>query len=273
MGSSLLRVSKDTNHKFLLLSRTEEGGRFLKGDIGDDGRWVEEFKKFKPEAVIHLAWENVANYNTTTLDVALKNFHNSLKLYRLSSEIGCKKFIALGSIAEHLGNMNLFLASKVSLRAFGEAISKDSPTQFLWVRPFYIYGPGQRPQALLPSIIVTLINGGTPDIKNPLLEQDFIYVDDVAHSLLIIAEKSDSKFEVYEVGQGKVFSIGGLTNIAYQKLGLKERYNDSKLIPRGEAKPLQANSSLIQSLGWRPETDYEKGIEEMINFYKSQNLL
>ncbi|MBI2024342.1 NAD(P)-dependent oxidoreductase [Candidatus Giovannonibacteria bacterium] len=268
LGKSLLKVLRNSQHEILCLSRKNSASGYIKGDIGNLSAWSQKLKEFCPDAAIHLAWENVANYNATTPEAALGNFINSLNLYRFLGKTGCKKFITMGSVSEHSNNMNPFLASKVALRSFGEGISRDSNTQFLWVRPFYIYGPGQRREALLPTIVSTLLNNGVPEIKNPSLRQDFIYVDDVARAILKIAERSEEKFQIYEIGRGETFLIGQLANIAYRQLGFREKY-EVLSDETGDIKPLVADTNLIRQLDWIPEVDYEKGIKEMIDFYRS----
>lgn len=269
LGTSFRRIVKDKGYEVFYLSRSESAPSFIKGDMSRQGEWADELKKNSPDVVINFSWENVADYNNATPEEAMRNFINSLNLFNLSIELGCRKFIQIGTISERSGDMNSFLASKIALRSFGEAISKSCVTQFLWVRPFYIYGPGQRRGALLPSIILTLLENDTLEIRNPLFEQDFIYVDDVTRAVLKIAEKSEEKFQIYEVGAGKTFLIGRLANIAYKQLGFPEKYSEEFLNQSRDGTPVVADTKLISQLGWFPEVDYEKGVELMINYYRN----
>ena len=268
LGSHLVPLLRKKKHKLFLLSRSRGGKDFIKGDIGKPNAWYQKLEKFKPEATIHLAWEGVADYQKTPPEVAFLNLENSLELIKLLSKIGCKRFVGLGSVMEYSQNLTPFTASKIALRGFGEALSLASGIQFLWARPFYVYGPGQRPQALLPTIINSLLDGKDPEIKNPMLVQDFIYVDDVAEALLRIAEMGQEETKVYEIGRGKAFPIGTIANIAYKQLGLSEPYDESSVSSGDDVTPI-ADIAPLGSLGWMPKTDFKKGISKMIEFYKS----
>ena len=273
LGSHLIPLLRKRNYELLLLSRNCSGNDFIKGDLGKSASWYRRLKKFKPEVAIHLAWEGVATYQTTPPEVAILNLENSLLLITLLSQSGCRRFVGLGSVTEYSQDVTPFIASKIALRIFGEAISRKYGMQFLWARPFYIYGPGQREAALLPSVIRSLRTGEIPEIKNPAMRQDFIYVGDVARAILVIAEKSKEASAVYEIGQGKSFPIGKLVNTAYKQIGLKARYNPKSLPKGGEKNPLVANMSSLRKLGWGPRTSFEEGIKKMVEFYRRQKNL
>lgn len=274
LGSHLVPLlQKGKKHQMLLLSRTIEDSIHIKGDIGNIDAWKDKVERFKPDAAIHLAWEGVATYNTSPPDIALKNIVNSVNLTSFLGQIGCKRFVALGSATDFSKNLTPFAVTKVAFRVLGEATAAQSGMVFFWTSPSYIYGPGQREEALLPYAINSLLKGVKPEIKNPGLRQDFIYVSDVARALKLILEKGEKKTGWYQIGSGKAFLVGNLLNIAYGKLGLREPYKKQKTADFGKVlAPQIANIDALKRLGWRPEVTLEKGVANTVNYYR-KNLL
>ena len=68
IGSHLVPKLLTRKHKLLLLSRKRSGrvGKSpssIKGDLKNINGWKNKLKKFRPDAVIHLAWEGLENYD------------------------------------------------------------------------------------------------------------------------------------------------------------------------------------------------------------------
>ncbi|KKU60164.1 MAG: NAD-dependent epimerase/dehydratase [Parcubacteria group bacterium GW2011_GWA2_47_12] len=269
LGSHLIPLLYKEKHQVLLLSRTNKSKNYINGNLGTLDLWKSKLKKFKPDVTIHLAWEGVANYNTTPPDVALRNIVNSVKLDQFLGQIGCKRFVALGSAIEYAKDLSPFSVSKMSFKVLGEAAANQYGMEFFWATPFYIYGPGQREEALLPHTITALLHGADPDIKNPNTRQDFVYVEDVAKALLLIAKKGKKETSRYQIGSGKPSFVGNLLNIVNKKLGLKENYLEPKSAGN-VAPPLVANTDALNRLGWVPEISLEEGVEKTVDYYRNK---
>ena len=224
-------------HQLLLLapeSRRESSERFggrgiplTKGDLGNPKKWEVAVKRFRPEAALHMAWEGLPDYGE---DISEKNLIQGLRFYRLLGKIGCKKVVTTGSCWEYgirqgklsedmpLHPFNAFSAAKNALHWFGECIAGDYDMQFIWTRLFFVYGPGQRKESLIPYLISCKKMGIKPEIKNPNKGNDFIYVNDIALALGILLEKRIKGSGVtYNIGAGRLISNVKVLNTVYGK--------------------------------------------------------
>ena len=132
----------------------------------------------------------------------------------VSSISSCKKILISGTCWEYgksfgecrtsdlVNPQNYFSLSKNTLRLWSEIISQQKSISFGWFRLFYVYGPGQRDESLIPSILKSLQMGTTPEIKTPTNRNDYIYVDDVVD---IFTNATEHNFEsgIFNVGNGK----------------------------------------------------------------------
>lgn len=123
----------------------------------------------KPDALIHLAWNGLPNYNEPfhieeNLPMNcrfLKNFvkNNIGKLvisgtcYEYGMQDGCLQESCCTQPVTQYG------LAKDTLRKYTEYILKDSITSFNWVRLFFLYGQGQNPRSLLPQLEKAIADG------------------------------------------------------------------------------------------------------------------
>ncbi len=284
IGSHLMPKLLARKHKLLLLSRSspkknKKSISFIKGDLKDINGWKNKLKKFKPEAVVHLAWEGLENYDFSA-SVSLRNMMNSLNLISVAAELGSRKFLSTGSCWEYgEGNGILketapllpathvpdFVIAKRTVQAMGEQIALQNKMQFLWPRLFFAYGPGQKPRTLIAHLVRGLKNGAVPEVKNKSGANDFVYVDDVAEALVKILEKGKGPSAIYNIGSGRLTPVAETVKGVYKALNVPPpAWCLKKVRPKG----FHANISKIKKeLGWEPKTSISEGVRKTVNFY------
>ena len=286
IGSHLAPKLIGGGHKLLLLSRQPLRSRsnsitFVKGDLNNLESFKNKLKKFKPDAVVHLAWEGLEDYDFRAM-TSLRNTVNSLNLVSLAVSLGCKKFLSVGSCWEYgndegaLKESTLFrpplhapdlVIAKRAIKAIGEQVALQGGMQFLWPRLFFAYGPGQKPRTLIASLARAFRNGTRPEIKNRLGGNDFVYIEDAVEAIIKILEKCKRQKVVYNIGSGKITSVTEIANIVARNFGKASIIKEPK-------KPLgfYADISKIRrEIGWRPQTGLEEGVRKTIDYYNKNN--
>src|SRR3989344_8303564 len=146
-----------------LVARLIQGGHevcLFSRRLEDEGAWREEAREFSPEAVMHLAWEGIPDASE---ELAKKNLQMSLDLLELAGRVGCETFLGTGSCLEYGGLKgkvreedvgtppNSLYKAKVELYEKGKERGEGLGIKFIWARPFYVYGPGQKKGSLIPQ--------------------------------------------------------------------------------------------------------------------------
>jgi|Napbiome12C3dose_1001474.scaffolds.fasta_scaffold00008_84 dTDP-6-deoxy-L-talose 4-dehydrogenase (NAD+) len=283
IGKAVVNQLLKENHSLLLLSRNIKDTKksnieIVRGDLSNISNWQKKLEKFKPDAAIHLAWEGLPDHNAT---LSRLNLEYSLNLTELLSENGCKRLIITGSCWEYgpqTGKLSedtppkpfdAFTAAKLSLLWLGQEIAKEKNMEFIWTRPFYVYGPGQHSKSLIPYLISCAQAGKKPEIRNPDAQNDFIFVEDVADALSQIST-STLKNNIYNIGSGKLTSISFIIKCIFDQFGIESDYEKASAQHKDELKQFFADSSRIRKeIGWSPSTDIKEGIIKTINYYKS----
>ncbi len=288
IGSYLVLKLAKRKHKLLLLVRgpyKKLAGRdksiaFLETDLKDAPTLKKELRKFKPDAVIHLAWEGIGTLDYGP-ETSIKNLNYSLNLIKAAAESKCGIFVGVGSSWEYgdsLGRASednpppkphdlvaALVAAKRAIKAIGGKIAEKGGMQFIWAVPFFVFGPKQRSSSLIPYLISNFKKGAAPAISNKEGGNDFIYVQDVADALIAILENCKRSSAVYNVGTGRITSVAKIANLVAREFGQKPFIKEPK-------KPLgfyAGISKIRRDTGWKPKTSIKEGVKKTVNYYKN----
>lgn len=171
----------------------------------------------RPDCVIHLAWQGLPHFNSLHhLDAELP-----LQIHFLKALVraGLRNLTVTGTCLEYgtssgLKNESLVSApstaygtAKDTLRQYLEALCEQHPFKLVWPRLFYLHGPGQSPQALIPSLQLALANA-EPTFKMSGGQQvrDFHPVATAAQEIVELALKQQS-FGIVNVCSGNPVSV------------------------------------------------------------------
>jgi dTDP-L-rhamnose 4-epimerase len=127
------------------------------------------------------------------------------------------------------------------------------------------YGPRQsiyNPYTGICSIFSTrILNKKSPVIyEDGKQTRDFIFVEDVARANLIVAEKDEANYKVFNVGTGiatTVLDFVAMLGKVYDREVHIEMRGEFRL---GDFRHLFTDASALRSLGWAPQVDLEEGL-------------
>jgi len=248
---------------------------WLYGDLGNiDESLKLAIRSFDPEVVIHLAWQGIPDYSEA---ISIINLNNSIRLLDfIAEETNCKKIIVAGSCFEYGKNKGVckesdpirlksfFSWAKYSLYQYLLLKCNLKGLELIWFRIFYVYGPKQRSGSLVPTLVRALKEGKAPDIRLPLNQNDFIYVEDVAKAFNMAVNRHLSS-GIYNIGSGastkvidiceiierQLFGNSNITNFLRKNVNSEQKVN------------FWADTSKSRAvLGWKYETTIEEGIKK-----------
>ena len=145
----------------------------------------------------------------------------------------------------------------------------------LTARLFTVYGPGEHPGRLLPSLLDAARDGKDLDLSSGKQERDFTYVEDAAEGLLRLGLASAAPGEVINLATGKLHSVRHFATEAARLLNIRtDRLHFGAMPDRTDEmhhKPVN-NRRLMTLTEWIPDTDIASGISLTLNFLKSAGL-
>lgn len=230
----------------------------------------------------HLAWDGVASRDKDDLCIQKRNIDMAVNALFLAKRLGCKKFIATGTVAEYaycerIMDFNqkqtpndIYGAMKVSVYYLLNVLSRKTGTDFIWAVLPSTFGEGRDNDNIITYTIKKLLKKEKPLYGD--LEQlwDFLYVKEVAKALRLIGENGNSG-KVYGIGSGQYRQ---LKDYIY---AIRDIIDPSLELGVGELPEMshKAYSScvgiydLMKDTNFQVEIGFEEGIRNTIQYYKN----
>jgi dTDP-glucose 4,6-dehydratase len=166
--------------------------------------------------------------------------------------------------------IDIYSASKLAGESLALSFAEMYGMNISISRAFNHYGPYQRPDFLIPSIILRLLRGEELAMGNPTPTRDFAYVEDVIRGYVLLAE-SGRPSEIYHFSSGIERSVqeivATITRISGGKSEVTWNPDARRVdIPRS----VGDYSKATKELSWKPRVDFEDGVKRTVAWYRSQ---
>lgn len=135
------------------------------------------------------------------------------------------------------------------------------------VRPFNVYGPGQKPQFLIPLLINQGVNSKEIRVKTLTPRRDYVHLSDLIRALMLTL-KINKGFHVYNIGSGKSQSVREIVRYISKLCGNKRIISENSR-RRDEIPDTVADIHLAErELGWKPQIEFRTAIKHMVQEMK-----
>ena len=253
-----------------------------KADLFDAGQVTAVMSEIKPDMLLHFAWYAVPKKYWTSPENPKWVDASFALLKRFHSE-GGRRAVMAGTCAEYdwkfercsefttpLQPSTLYGRCKKSLWEMADAFSKEAGLSSAWGRVFFLYGPHEHPDRLVPFVINSLMSGKPCGLSHGRQVRDFLYVEDVASAFAALLE-SDVRGPV-NIGSGDPMSIRELVTKIGEKIGRLDliRFGE-KEAPADEPLRLEADTGrLTGEVKWSPRYSLGQGISKTIQWWKEK---
>lgn len=209
---------------------------------------------------------------------ACKDFDVKKVIVTSTSEVyGTAKYVPIDE-SHPLQGQSPYAATKISADKIAESFYRSFGTPVVIVRPFNTYGPRQSARAIIPTIIIQLLNGKKEiDLGSLTPTRDFNYVKDVCDGFVAIANSDESIGEEINIATNEEISIGKLADEIIKKINPKAKITlDRKRVrpEQSEVERLRGSNIKIRKLtSWNPNYSLDKGLNETIEWFKNKENL
>ena len=171
-----------------------------------------------------------------------------------------------------------YSASKIGADKIAESFFRSFEMSVVIARPFNTYGPRQSARAVIPTIIIQLLNGN----KNIRLgsihpTRDFSHVGDVCKGLINLSKFDEAIGREVNIGSGTEISIGSLAKLLMELTGTEVEISSEGIRKRpdkSEVERLVCDTRLIKEItGWEPQTTLREGLLNTIEWFKDKKNL
>ena len=300
IGSNLCEAILDLGYKVRCLDDLSTGKQanvdmfldnsnyeFIKGDIKDFDICVKACEGVD-YVLNQAAWGSVPRSLEMPLFYCMNNINGTLNMMEAARQQGVKKFVYASSSSVYGDEPNLpkkegregnllspYALTKRCDEEWAKLYTKYYGLDTYGMRYFNVFGRRQDPHgayaAVIPKFIKMLLNGETPTINGDGKQsRDFTYIENVIEAnLKSCLAPSESAGQAYNIAYGgREYLIDiyySLTNAL--GIDIKPNFGPDR---KGDIKHSNAEISKAKRLlGYDPEYDFDRGLQEAIDWYKT----
>jgi nucleoside-diphosphate-sugar epimerase len=246
-------------------------------------------RRVRPTHLLHLAW-GVEHGSFWTSEDNVRWVQASLALVRAFIDSGGQRVVMAGSCAEYdwsalpagagelprcheqrtpVGPHTLYGESKHATHVAAREYADGAGASLAWGRLFFLYGPGEQPGRLVPSVVRALLAGEPAETTDGRQVRDFLYVQDVADAFAALLD-SDVRGAV-NIASGDPTTVRTVVATIAEQLGGEALVRWGAL-PRSPADPptlLADVTRLSDEVGFAPRTGLAEGLARTIDWWRA----
>ena len=208
------------------------------------------------------------NYLTTLNALEICRKHNARLIYASSYIYGSPQYLPVDE-SHPVCPFNPYAQSKVICEKLCEGYHRDFKVKVSLLRPFNIYGLGQKGMLLIPEIISQLKTGKEHvQLKAASPRRDYVNVIDVAGAFVACVH-DPCDFGVYNVCSGESISVKEITETINEQLKKKVEFLFAESDRPNEVNETRGSCKKLESIGWNLTVSFKEGIAQIL---KSENL-
>jgi nucleoside-diphosphate-sugar epimerase len=236
----------------------------------------------RPSHLLHLAWYTEHGRFWQSAE-NLRWLATSLDLVQAFSAAGGQRVIIAGTCAEFspsaipIAEANsprysatLYGTSKAALREVVTAFARENRLSFAWGYLYFLYGPYEAPQRLVPSVICSVLRGEEARCTAGTQIRDFLHAADAGAAFAALLQS--------RVEGGVNIASGEAVTVAEMAVRAATLAGDARLlrlgaVPMNPADPpciVADPTRLFGEVGWRPRVTLDEGLRDVAGWWRHE---
>jgi nucleoside-diphosphate-sugar epimerase len=223
----------------------------------------------------HLAWASASGPGRADAVTQSQNAGLTLQALEAAHMLGCKRFIALGTVYERLAGQimeanrfkgpDFYVLTKAYAHKMANRLAFKLGIDFAWCAICHPIGRHIKPEQLMAGVIAALKAKKSPPLGPCTAIFDIVAVEDVARGLALLGEADNLAHREYYIGSGKPKPLRAWLEEARQALGAEtplgfgEKPDDGLRFEEGwfDISALQADT------GYTPQISFAEAVRNV----------
>ena len=235
------------------------------------------------DTIYNMAWIGVNAKDRNNEELQLSNVQCNVEGVQFAKRNGIKRLVVPGSAAQYACSgriidgtgspapSDLYSAAKVATYYYCNTLCNLYGIELIWPLVTSIYGTGRDDNNLLSYVIKSFLKGEKPSTTKLEQRWDYLHVLDLIEALYLLGEKGIGG-KIYPVGSGESKSLKEYVEI------IRDLINSELPIGIGDLpyKTSRIDNQVLdinvlkEDTGFIPQYTFCEGIQEVINFFKTQ---
>jgi len=239
-------------------------------DLENENSIEEVIETVGADALIHLAWNLDADYQTSSENQAWVG--RSLALAGAFVQSGGRSILMAGSCAEYDWSTvplteespcrpsTPYGAAKLALYREVQGLSDDGVT-LVWPRLFFLFGEGERPERVIPRIIRDVAAGRSIDWIDADLRRDYLHADEATEAMVHLL--CTRAVGAVNVASGAAPTVREIARVVANALDKQEPAMRAPASPASGPREIRADVGRLRRLGWVPSRTVEQALARL----------
>lgn len=237
----------------------------------------------KSDVFYHLAWAGSTGSARADYKLQLKNVHWAMEAVNAAGQIGCKRFVGAGTLAEHDVNaytpldgstpnaVSCYGVAKIAAHYMSKAECVRLGIDHIWAYLSNTYGVGNYTSNFVNFASKVMLTGKPADFTAGDQMYDFVYIDDIAQGLLCVG-RDGRKNCAYYIGSTKPAKLKEFIQAIRDEIDPSIQLNLGAVPFNGVAQPenIFDCSRLVEDTGYCARVSFPEGIKITVRWLREQ---
>jgi UDP-glucuronate 4-epimerase len=270
-------------------------------DIEDPGAMGDIFRRHQPQRVVHLAAQPGVRYSLENPRIYVQtNVAGFLNILEGCRQTGVEHLVYASTSSVYGANtrmpysvqqgvdhpLSLYAATKKSNEVMAHCYSHLFRIPMSGLRFFTVYGPWTRPDMALMTFTRKILAGEPIDVYNyGHHRRDFTYIDDIVEGIVRTLDhvalanpdwkgdnpdpsSSSAPWRLYNIGSNRPVELNRYIEVLEDCLGVRAEKNFLPMQPGDVPETFADVTSLIEGVGYQPQTTIETGVARFVDWYR-----
>ncbi len=267
LGSAVLNYFRENAHTVILLDDlVHPDHKRMSSQVPEILDWVLHFGASKS---IEVSFKNPVsiyrnNMHSTMAALEIALSRSSRFLYMSSYVYGRPNSLPIDEDHSTYA-LNPYMGSKLLGEQMCLRFHQTIGISILILRGFTFYGPKQRGDQLIPSILDSIHKNKPIIVKDPNPKRDYLYINDFTRLLNAMIQSSFSGYEIYNLGGGKPYKNIDVALMANELAGNKVPIQIEGKERRNDVLECYANTEKVsRDFKWCMEIDLKSGLHKCL---------
>ena len=240
--------------------------------------------RVRPRTVFNCVSYGAYSFETDPDRIYRVNFQLTATLVGKLREMGVAFYAHAGSSAEYGENAagpaetepsrpnSDYSVSKLACASLLSFYGRKKGFPCANLRLYSAFGPFEDASRLIPALVINGTEGRYPDLVNPEISRDFVFIDDVCEAFAAAAVNlpPERYGESFNVGTGRRMTVADAAKAAGGLFGIKTAPVFGSMPERAwDLKEWYSNPRAAGSvLGWTARTSFEDGLKRTADWYR-----
>lgn len=271
-------------------SNIPQNAQFIEGDFSKN-ETIEKLSNRIFDGIYHIGGQSSGEISYEDPEYDLNtNTLSTLKLLQYCVQTGCKKFVYASTMSvygEYNGKeqfnendetkpKSFYAVGKLASEKYMEIFSKQFGINFVSLRYFNVYGPGQNLDNMKQGMVSIYLKQFLDDRFDKVVVKgdtnrfrDLIYIDDVVSITIEAMKNPKYNNKILNVGTGKKTTVEDILSL------IKKYINSTKEVIIAQGTPgdqygIYADNQELLSLYKKSLVSFENGLKNMIDWIQNE---